>query len=174
MMKRTIFALSLFCALWAVPAPASILQTFNFSGVCSDCEGNVTATLVLQDYVPGTALANENFVSFSYGGSNLLPAYTISGQSFGFLSGNIPASLPGAALVIVFGVERAFFSQDDGSWDTGVVLVSDPGDGGFTSADFGQQGNWGNTSAVPEPGTMAMLGSAGLALLALRRRQGRS
>jgi hypothetical protein len=171
-MTKTIFLLSLWSALLALPMQAATLQTFNFTGVCTDCEGSVTATLTLQNYTLGTPITNENFSELFYGGSNLLPAFFISKlmENFTFAEGSIPAGLPGFANVSVFGTEHAFFSGVEGSWNVGIVIqIEDPGDG-FVDLDFGGQGTW-NGTAVPEPGSMALLGSAGLALLALRRRR---
>jgi hypothetical protein len=55
----------------------------------------------------GTTIA-----SFGYGGSNLLPAYSIASPDLTFLRGSIPAGLPNSALFDVGGTNRYFYSQE--------------------------------------------------------------
>lgn len=64
---------------------------FDFSGLCVDCaeeagvdEYPVTGRLTLTDFVPDVALDIDNFVSFYYTGTNLIPEVTITkDQVFG-------------------------------------------------------------------------------------------
>ena len=67
-------------AVAVAPPP---LSTFNFTGNCVDCAQfqespsyAVTARLILKNYFQGTPIFAANFVSFSYGGSNLLSVRT--------------------------------------------------------------------------------------------------
>lgn len=115
----------------AVVLPPPVFSTFNFSGNCEDCaiagelsSYAVTARLVLQNYFQGNTISAANFVSFVYGGSNLLPAYSISSADLTFLRGFIPVALPNAALFDVGGTSRFFYGQDTGRWETGRIPAS--------------------------------------------------
>lgn len=172
-------------ALFALVAFAGAAQsaTFTFSGLCSDCSGNGTATLVLNNtYVPGTALATSDLVSFNYHGTNLLPAFALSASdSFLLMSGNLPATsgpalfhLEGGALVVPAGSSGAtgssfarftFDTDTQGNWsvfDSALNFCSLE-----AACDYGTNGNW-NGSAVPEPSAVLLV-AGGLAVLGLRR-----
>jgi hypothetical protein len=120
----------------------------------------------LQGYVLGNALTNANLVSFTYT-SNLV-SMTITQADTPTLTGTIPASLPSAATVQVYGFStRTFSSGSDGSWRVGYL-------------DDGTSGSWSSgasPSAAPAPST-ALLCALGLllagagALLARRARAG--
>jgi hypothetical protein len=133
--------------------------TYNFVGTCTDCQGTVTATLVLGnlgEYVPGSPITITNFVSFTYGGSNLYPSFTINDLSPGLeVSGSIPAALPGPADVGIQSDGLVFNSSTDGYWDAGPA------------ADEGTAGTWSlsTPSSAPEPGSLALL-LGGLGMLA--------
>ena len=60
---------------------ATALVIYDWSGTCTDnCTGTATAVLTLQDsYIPGTVLAEADFVSFSYSSSS--GSYDIPGDA---------------------------------------------------------------------------------------------
>ena len=138
------------------------LSTFYFSGHCSDCAGDVTARLVLQNYLQGTAINPAEFVSFTYGGSNLLSPYSILASETPNVSGNIPGALPGAADFHVSNSLHFFGLTTLGDWQTGNPNLGDFG----TSGSFSPNA----PSSVPEPATMLLMGAA-LAAAGLTRRR---
>jgi hypothetical protein len=158
------------------PAGAVVAdETYYFTGTCADCTGDgpggeVTATLVLTGYVPGpdNEFLPVNFVSFTYGGSNLVPGFTFDDFSeLGQLIGTF-STLPGANfMTIVFDIPGvtvdSFTTNTDGTWSVG------------SPADHGTEGSWSLTapSTVPEPATWAMMGIgfAGLAFAGYRARK---
>ena len=144
--------------------------TLFFSGNCEDCASlsnplnhRITARLVLQNYIQNNPINSINFVSFSYDGSDRLPAYSILPSSLLSVSGNIPFALPGPLEFHVTGANNYFDLSVLGRWDTGVARP--------TSADTGGSGTL-SPNAVPEPATMLLMGAAlAAAGLARRRRQ---
>ena len=60
-------AASLGLSALGTPAGASVVtdETYYFTGTCSDCSGDVTATLVLTGYTPGTDFELANLVSLT-------------------------------------------------------------------------------------------------------------
>ncbi len=168
-MKLTLLIGSVFAAAFCmgvVPASASIHtvstdEIFDFSGLCTDCEGTVEAELVLKDYTPGEKINRRDFVSFTYYGSNLVDEFEITKWSRGLhISGRLPDDLPGPAHISISDRYYSFTSYKDGDWqvDTKSHGIS----------DFGTQGAY---NAVPEPSTWAMfvLGFAGLGFAGYRR-----
>lgn len=176
----------------AVVRPPPVFSTFNFSGNCEDCAlvaelptYAVTARLVLQNYFQGNTISAANFVSFDYGGSNLLPAYSISSTDLTFLRGLIPVGLPNAALFDVGGTTRYFYGQDTGRWETGILPPSWVYTGSvftmvnvhvtfvFTNADLGGSGTFTPSAlnGVPEPATLLLMGAALAAAGVARRRR---
>ena len=145
----------------AVAPPAS--STFYFSGHCLDCVGVVTARLVLKNYFQGTPINPAEFVSFTYDGSNLLPAYSILASATPFLnvSGNIPGALPSAADFHVRSSLHFFDLSTSGIWNTGSPSPGDNGNNGSFSPNA--------PSSVPEPATMLLMGAA-LAAAGVARR----
>jgi hypothetical protein len=131
-------------------------ETYFFTGVCSDCRGDVSATLVLEGYTQGESLTKADFVSFSYSGSNIVPAFTIPPSDLYNITGVIPTDLPAPAQVILsFYVSPTnFWAYSDGNWYV-------------NASDYGTNGTW----SVPEPSTWAMmlLGFAGLGFAGYRR-----
>ena len=163
--KKLMFA-TVLSALAIVPASAG---TITFTGTCTDCSGTVTATLVLTD--SGAVLSTADFVSFTYGGSNLLSSYTILDTDPGVtISGSIVGPFPSTETVSISNAGFFFTStaggEADGHWNTGTQNILQ---------DFGTNGVYNAaTSATPEPGTWAMLASALGGLTFFRRRIARS
>lgn len=157
-------------SILAAPASAIPLDfTFNFSGVCSDCNSvsglPALATLVLNGtYVIGNTITPADVVSFTYDGTDLQVGFTILPTDGGFfVAGAIPIGLPGTANVTVEN-NLWFFNSISGG----------PSDGDWSVAnnslrDFGVAHAW-SSAAIPEPATTALLavGLAGIAILGRR------
>lgn len=130
---------------------------WRFFGNCTDCATRaeqptypVTATLTLQNYLQGTTLINSNFVSFVYGGSNLLSPYTVP-TSFAFvgLTGNLTNGGV-EELRLTFSSGGYFDMRSSRTWSTCAAGVNCP-------ADYGTNGNLVLDTTVPEPSTYALL-----------------
>lgn len=148
---------------------ASPFEVFTFDGICTDCKttGHGMGTLTLTNYTPGSAIANSNFIDFTYKGD---VSYDVNNSNFflGNVSGNI-SSAPGFYNfnLTTLGIEGfvTFSTDTAGSWNTGVNVLSD---------DQGNTGTWNGSavvSGVPESSTWAMmlLGFGGLGFLAYRK-----
>jgi hypothetical protein len=132
-------AASLGLSALGTPAGASVVtdETYYFTGACSDCSGDVTATLVLTGYTPGADFELPNLVSLTYGGSDLLPGFTVdnpeSGVVFATVFGDL-ATLPGANFVNIEweinGQNASFQTGADGSWSVSYPTLADQGDNG--------------------------------------------
>jgi hypothetical protein len=165
-------ALLLVCVLGALQTGSAITGTtvtYQFVGQCTDCTGTGVGLLTLQNYTLGTALANSNFVSFSYS-SNLL-SFSLTQANSPNLSGTLPATLPAQATVLVDGFTTnpndLLWSHSDGSWCAGSNCTG----------DNGSSSTWGLAPSVPALrlpmliGLAAMLALAGVMLLKLARRR---
>lgn len=100
-------------------ANAAGVQTFSFTGLCFDCSGTATGVLTLLDtYVPGDVISLGDFVSFDYNPTDLLPeGISFTAANVTFLSGSLPASLPGTgAIDISVSGPSEFFTTADGHW----------------------------------------------------------
>ncbi len=166
--------LSLFLAatLSAVP----LIQTYNFTGTCTDCPDQGFATL--------TASTSSNVVSFSFSYNSDWISYSLpsalvyvnnvpfSGTSYTHNSA-VEFDVYGTGSFTSFGgtgnpvpagttQEQIFFNLlPNGNWSTGINVPSDYGTNGAFDVP---------NSGVPEPASMALVG-AGTALLILLRRR---
>ena len=205
---KTFFtALALTClGLGAAPVFATALPTttFNFVGNCEDCaqalqQGayEVTGSLVLQGYSVGNgSFGNANFMSFSYGGSNLVSAFTWTPGNVSFVDGYFGGNAQNLDHYVnivtnttvledqssVFSYFTSFRPEDSGyRFVLGTVTtppcIDDP-DNGFVCKpddfvrDYGTS-NWSTNAPqpVPEPGSLLLVGAAMMALGLARRRK---
>ena len=137
---RFLTAMAALIGLATLAAPAAA-TTFGFSGICIDCAGTGTGTLVVKDYTLGDTLTSSNFVSFTYS-SNLL-SYALS--SVDDLTGTLTAGT-GPAYVAFHGGGYTFSSFAAGPfspWCTGLT--------GACGSDFGLFSSWSLAASVPEP-----------------------
>lgn len=172
---------------------ASSEVTYYFNANCADCaqaagsaEFGVLGTLVLQDYTPGATITLANFVSFTYSGSNLAPAFTVTPDDSPSVLGSIPELLPSAAsFELTYGDLLGFEAKADGRWylcapgttsyyhdvaSCNEMWNNDFGTGAFSTVQTVVLGPTGGQ--VPEPASALLAGAALVALSARRRSRG--
>ncbi len=200
LLATAVVAFSTFGASQAF-AVVAVSTTFNFAGNCFDCaraanDANpevsatdyaVTGRLVLQGYdVNGGGFTLENFVSFAYDSSNLLPrGLTLVASDMatveGFFSGDASDLEHRVNLITLPTYEGAvgtyaFFFSEAGRFTVGggtvVACIPDPGKGIVCHDDVGS-GQWSTnqTNNIPEPGSLLLMGGALMALGLIRRRR---
>ena len=132
------------------------IWTYDFAGQCSDCNGAVTAKLLLnevpwqpQSFVFGIG----GFISFTYNGSNLLAPFTINYSDLiptGSVGGAIQ-NLPGPTNFSITSYNNGlngFYSYPNGNWAANTI-------NGI--ADYGTGGSWKLVTSVPEPSEWALM-----------------
>jgi PEP-CTERM motif-containing protein len=129
---------------------------FKFTGLCTDCasaasvsEYPVTGLLSLTDFVPQATLDRDNFVSFSYGGSNLIDPFEIFKSDIDILDGALNAD------GTLFSPYLAFWEWDLPDCQYCYFVVESSGDWSLEEDDYGINGRF---SRVPEPTTILLLG----------------
>ena len=175
----------------ATSAQAASLCTtdFYFSGACTDCTapggtGPVTGRLTLSNYAVGDSIFYTegdgivtNFVAFTYGGSSIIPEFTVN---IGGAGGNIAVTnvagimtnLPGFNdFLLQFDNGHFFQTTPDGRFSvctTGPCSILLP-----LTNDIGDTAIWNNRAPalLPEPGSLALVGLAITALAIARRRR---
>ena len=137
----------------------------TFTGQCSDCTGEAQGILTVTNFTPDSVfgLNLDDFVSFSYNGTNLLNPFVLDHTNVTAVSGAIGPAYPGAYDVRIEAAvgTPTFVSFSNGNW----ALSSGQG-----PDDFGTNSSYSLAAAsVPEPGTGVLCLSVGM-LAAVRRR----
>lgn len=170
--------------------------TFYWSANCQDCASTasvpsfgVTGTLTLLDYELGQEIGSDNFLSFSYSGSNLIRPFFVGGDvtdrgagrfdlgTVYRVDGRVDAVPAANRFELQFDDGLFFQTQLDGSWSVcapdAIHYYGGNSCGTFEPADFGNAAVFATTAPVPEPGVWAML-AAGLGVIGLLRRRSAS
>lgn len=167
-------------------ATAQDYSVWRFDGYCIDCSNAAeapvfaTATLVLKDYLAGEDLTFDNFVSFAYDETNLIPGgFSVNLGNFDGIYGvlfDVPFTNQ-SWMRLSFNTYEAFRTHNDdvGTWE---ACVGDWVSNCWDAADYGNEGTWtlvrdGDPSVVPEPGTYALV-AVGLGMLIAFRRHSRT
>lgn len=135
---------------------------FDFFGDCLDCyggNGSVGGALTLRDFQAGETLTLGNFVSFAYGGSDLMDPFTVEAVTYIDGALNTDGSLASRDFKFDFdvgGCDNCGFTLDSGHF----WFIGRP-------SDFGRNGT---LTRVPAPVTLALL-PLGLAALAMTYRR---
>jgi hypothetical protein len=145
-----------------VHATTVAVQSYLFTGQCTDCTGTGIGTLNLTGYTEGTSFLRSNFVSFTYS-SNLVPSFEITSDNLGSIFGSLGPTFPGPFEVQIFRTDGAdFFSSATGIWS-------------LSQHDDGRTSSWDSVAVVatPLPGALPLFatGLAGLAWIARRSRR---
>jgi len=155
-------------------AHASTVESFTFTGTCSDCgasggSGIATGTLVLQNYTLGTTLGiaqASDFVSFTYN-SILQGTLTVSSSELNGLFVVLNDNLPNAEDVTINWTSTFVFNFETFASGTDWILTRG------TPVDTGTNlGTW-SASATPLPATLPLFatGLGAVGLLGWRRKR---
>ena len=161
---RNLAFLAIVATVGAASASANIpVEVYSFTGVCTNCSGTGTATLILlANYQLGTQLSASDLYSFNYQ-SSTIPDLSIFNDPTETLSGILPVGL-GPANISISGINGSFSSSLNGQW------MADPG-----PPDVGTMGVWtaGYPTPTPEPSTLSILAVGLLGMILFARRPGR-
>jgi len=163
---RTVFTISAFALLLGPLhlSADSIPVTYQFTGVCVDCPPSDIGIgmLTLQNYTLGAQILSSNFVNFTYS-SDVIPLFQAPSTDQVSISGVLPVSLPGMAFIDIqdttAGVIFLSTTLETGLWCVGTDCAQDEG----------SASSWDVADAVPEPGSLILLG-IGIFSLAVWRR----
>lgn len=191
----TLLAVSALVGMGTPRAAEAQLSFWEFVGNCEDCARAAeertyqVGRLVLNNYVQGQMLTNNNFVSFTYEGSNLLDSFLVyTGlppeapvepwvHALNLEGDGLQGSLisGGAQTLSMFFGDGLELTLADGQF----FICGAKGDTYYAVACSWQQNqDFGtgsfiaqNVSTVPEPSTYALMAAGLGALLAFRRRR---
>jgi len=164
MMKR-LFLLSFVLCLASVAALQADTVQIMFTGQCSDCNGKAQGILTVTNFTPDSVftLNLDDFVSFSYNGTNLLDPFVLNHTNVTAVSGALGPAYPGTYDVQITAAvgTPTFISFSDGNW----ALSSGQG-----PDDFGTNSSYSlAASSVPEPGTGFLFLTVGVLVPIWRR-----